>query len=64
MSVSVVTPSAAAELVNGTGVATSSPGFMCLLVFPALHHKAFYLAHFVRLASNSCLKLVEGDGVL
>ena len=32
--------------------------------FPALHHKAFYLAHFVRLASNSCLKLVEGDGVL
>ena len=31
-------------------------------MFSALYHKAFYLAHFVRLASDSCLKLVEGDG--
>ena len=59
VSVSVVTPSAAAELVNGTGVAASSPGFMCLLVFPALHHKAFYLAHFVPLSPLSGLQEIR-----
>lgn len=59
----LATPSGvAAGAGEQTGFAASSPGFIRSLVFSGPFTTKLYLAHSVRLASDSCLKLVEGDG--